>query len=73
MTGLRSESSLRALRRITFGTVADASKALGISRWTLHRAENGGAVGPETRSRLEQTFNLPWHELMRPFIDQIAS
>jgi DNA-binding XRE family transcriptional regulator len=65
------ESTLRALRRTTFGTVDEAAHALGISRWTLHRAEHGGAVGSETQRKIAEVFGIPWRTLMRPFIDQV--
>jgi hypothetical protein len=66
-----TETTLRALRRTTYGTVIRAGRKLGLSRWTLHRAECGGAVGPDTRRKLEKAFKLPWPTLMRPFVDQV--
>lgn len=63
----RPETTLRVLRREALGSVKDASKVLGVSRFTLHRAEHGGAVSDKTVQMFEDVFGLPWETLMEPF------
>lgn len=67
----RRETTLRALRRMTFGTYANAVKALSLSRLTLYRAETGKPVSAETKKRLEAAFGLPFSKLKTPFVNSI--
>jgi hypothetical protein len=52
------------MRRAAYGTIKDAAKALELSRWTLERAEKAGAVGEETKRRLQAAFGKSWATLM---------
>jgi hypothetical protein len=65
------ETVLRVLRRLEYGSQADAAAAFGLSAWTLRRAERGATVGPKARRKLEAAFGLPWRALMRDWVSGI--
>jgi hypothetical protein len=65
------ETTLRVWRRAHYGNMKVAAKALGLSRWTLHRAECALAVGAETKRCLEEAFGFPWETLMSDWVDGI--
>jgi len=67
---VQTETLLCALRRRQFGGIADAARALGISRWTLRRAENG-YVGAPTRKLLETAFDMSWETLTRDWLSVV--
>jgi hypothetical protein len=66
---MRPRTTLQGLRLATFGTIADASRKLHLSRWTLRRAEGGIPVSEKTRQRFEEIFALSWAELQKPWRD----
>jgi len=67
---MQPKTVLRVLRRQR-GSLKDEASRVGLSVWTLRRAEKWGAVGTETRRKIQNAFELPWQTLMRPFTDQI--
>jgi hypothetical protein len=69
---MEPETVLRVLRRHEYGRLKNAAPALGISTWTLRRAELGGCVGAETRRKLEAAFGLSWRSLMRDWVSGIV-
>ena len=68
---MRRESTMRVLRRLTFGTIARAAKCLGVCRRTIYRAEVGHRVSADTQRLLEATFHLPWAQLRADFEETV--